>query len=65
MLLPLFAGIQPIHDAASGGDKKIVQLLLQHKANAKALTLKQESTAYMAIKGCHFDILKLLIEEGL
>ena len=60
----ILAGVQAIHDAAAGGDMKVLQLLLAHKADVNAVTLQKETTAYMAIKGCHFEILKQLVKEG-
>ena len=60
----MFTGVQPLHDAACAGDVKIIQLLIDNKADVMALTEKGESTAYMAVKGGHLDALKLLLKHG-
>ena len=57
-------GDQPIHHAARNGDTEVVQVLLDHGADANAIGKAENTVLYCAGGHGHLDISKLLLQHG-
>ena len=53
-----------LHEAAKGGHKEVVTLLLQHGAEIDARTLLKETSLHLAAKEGHAQVIRLLIAAG-
>ncbi|OWA53387.1 Ankyrin-3 [Hypsibius exemplaris] len=55
-------GETALHVAARAGAMKMVQILLQEKADPLAVSVAGETPFHIAVRACHFDIAKELLD---
>ena len=58
------AGSSPLHEASEHSGPKMVQYLIDNKADPKLLNENGQSTCYMAARGGNQETLELLIKNG-